>query len=349
MSKKMYKNKYLLPNTILCNNNTYKICKQNKYNFGDFLKLKPKLKPIKKTKPTKLQNSDETQDSFQQQTQSNYDVDYAVEVPCATSTNFSWPPLPSEDDRRVAPTASPIYIPPPGTQHIQPKSKLCIDSTSLQTDQTAQIEHKQSTQIQNVIDMVPASWLTQESRSAPELTSINLREANEYTESCSASDSYTSTCTTTTTTSEEYQRMYSAHSALMQSQYYDQSSIDLNSSNCDFEIVSIQQQNGSFSSTSTDLLPFSGRRSTQECADSLYNTINTTQLVEYLKDNVSQEDSSNYPTTSKPTKRVEFSENVAKVASESLVQSFSSSSDVEQNVPSIQIQTIEENANESKF
>lgn len=262
-------------------------------------------------------------------------------MPCPPTTHFSWPPPPSDSDQRMTPTASPLYIPPPGTQRVQAKPKTCIDSTDLHSIEQGQCE---SVQVRDVIDIVPASWLTQESRSAPELTSINLKEHNECAESCS--DSYTSTCTTTTTTSEEYQRMYIAQSALLQSQiYYDQSSTDLNSSNCDYEVVSIQQQNGSFSSASTDLMTFSGRRSTQECSDSIYNTINTCQLVDYIKESESSQ------SESKPVKRVEFSDDVIKVASDSLLQSVSSQSEVEvdQSTQSAAIEPTQNSTSESKF
>lgn len=195
------------------------------------------------------------------------------------------------------------------------------------TTEQGQVE---TTQMQEVIDMVPASWLTQESRSAPELTSINLKEHNEMIGNYS--DSYTSTCTTTTTTSEEYQRMYNAQSSLTQSQfYYDQSSIDLNSSNCDYEVVSIQQQQGSFSSGSTDLILCSGRRSAQECTDSICNTINTSQLVNYIKDNFAM-DGTDYASSAsalpKLSKRVEFSENICKVETDTLINSGSQPSSV---------------------
>lgn len=183
----------------------------------------------------------------------------------------------------------------------------------------------ETTQARDVIDMVPASWLTQESRSAPELTSINLKEHNELTESCS--DSYTSTCTTTATTSDEYQRMYNAQSALQTQIYYDLSSTDLNSSNCDYEVVSIQQQQGSFSSGSTDLIVLSGRRSTQECSDSICNTINTCQLVDYIKANPEGGDfvSSVQP---KLQKRVGFSENITRVETDTLINSGSQPSSI---------------------
>lgn len=201
----------------------------------------------------------------------------------------------------------------------------------------------ETTQIQDVIDLVPASWLTQESRSAPELTSMNLKEHNELTESYS--DSYTSTCATTTTTSDEYQRMYNAQSTLLQSQnFYDQSSVDLNSSNCDYEVLSIQQQHASFSSGSTEFLGFSGRRSAQECSDAICSTINTSQLVDYIKDNpIDYGDYSSSLSLPKLPKKVGFSESITKVETDTLIKSGSQPSSIEdeqqnQIEPQIQVQ-----------
>lgn len=219
----------------------------------------------------------------------------------------------------------------------QQQQQQRLSNTTVATATVTAVENTQTelTHTNVVIDMVPASWLTQESRSAPELSSINLKEHNEFSESCS--DSYTSTCTTTTTTSEEYQRMYNAQSMLQSSQmYYDQSSTDLNSSNCDYEVVSIQQQQGSFSSGSTDLIlvSSSGRRSTQECCDSICNTINTSQLVEYIKGSTPSFDDGHdaMPMTSvaqpKIPKRVEFSENIIKVETDALINSGSQPSSV---------------------
>lgn len=211
---------------------------------------------------------------------------------------------------------------------VQPKF-IAHTSVEQQFSAAANKMEVETTQIQDVIDMVPASWLTQESRSAPQLTSMNLQEHNELTESCS--DSYTSTCTTTTTTSEEYQRMYNAQTSLLQSQsqsFYDQSSIDLNSSNCDYEVVSIQQQRGSFSSGSTDLMGFSGRRSAQDCSDTICSTINTSQLVNYIKGSAFDGVDYSIPTLPKQPKKVEFSPNITKVETDELISSGSQPSSI---------------------
>lgn len=249
----------------------------------------------------------------------NGDENYVDDISRPPTSIFSWPP-PPEDDSRNTPTAAPLYIPPPGTQHIKPKP-LTVETVNAAAN------------VENVIDMVPASWLTQQSRSAPELTTVNLKEHNDLTESCS--ESYTSTCTTTTTTSDEYQhRMYNAQSILTQSQcFYDQSSVDLNS-NYDYEVASFQQnlqqyhqqqqqQHGSFSSASTDLISFNaGRRSAQDCAESLYNTVNTCQLVEYIRSATPNptENQGTVPTPRLP-KKVEFADTVKSVDVESVIQS----------------------------
>lgn len=253
----------------------------------------------------------------------NGDDNFVDDISRPPTSIFSWPP-PPEDDSRNTPTAAPLYIPPPGTQHIKPKVYTIDEGEPVAN----------SVQVENVIDMVPASWLTQQSRSAPELTTVNLKEHNELTESCS--EGYTSTCTTTTTTSDEYlHRMYNAQSILTQSQcYYDQSSVDLNS-NYDYEVASfqhnlqqyhqqqLQQQQGSFSSASTDLISFNaGRRSVQDCTDSLYNTVNTCQLVDYIR-SATPNPSENHAFVSTPRlpKKVEFADTVKAVDVESVIQS----------------------------
>lgn len=58
------------------------------------------------------------QQQQQQKPETNYDLEFADELSCPSTTNFSWPPPPG-DDQRNTPTASPLYIPPPGTQHVQ--------------------------------------------------------------------------------------------------------------------------------------------------------------------------------------------------------------------------------------
>lgn len=56
--------------------------------------------------------------SLHQSDAGGYNYDYADELACPSTSILSWPP-PHEDDQRYTPTASPLYIPPPGTQHVQ--------------------------------------------------------------------------------------------------------------------------------------------------------------------------------------------------------------------------------------
>lgn len=147
----------------------------------------------------------------------------------------------------------------------------------------------------------PANWLAQQSRSAPELTVHNVKEHNEA-ESCS--ESYTSTCTTTTTTSEEYQKMYRAHQAEFGC---DQSVSDMDY-HADAEMASMAQQYGSFSSASTDLISFAGRRSVQESTDALSNKVDTCQLIKYIRE-LEQDNQ-------KPVKKVEFADPVHEAINE---------------------------------
>ncbi|KAJ6643042.1 PDZ and LIM domain protein Zasp [Pseudolycoriella hygida] len=188
-----------------------------------------------------------------------------------STSAFSWPPPP--DDDHDLPTASPLYVAPPETQRVQVKT----------------INYSEN------VDKPTVAWTAQQSRSAPELTIHNLKEHNEA-ESCS--ESYTSTCTTTTTTSEEYQKMYRAHQA--------EFGCDLSVSDMDYhadaEMASMAQQYGSFSSASTDLISFAGRKSVQECTDALSNKVDTCQLVRYIKELESA--------NQKPVKKVEFADPV---------------------------------------
>lgn len=87
-------------------------------------------------------------------------------------------------------------------------------------------------------------------------------------------------------------------------------------SNYDYEVCSFNKQLGSFSSASTDLMSFSGRRSVQECTDSVFNAVNTTQLVNYLKElRTPTEDF--HVQSAKVVKKVGFTDHV----SEQIVQS----------------------------
>lgn len=105
--------------------------------------------------------------------------------------------------------------------------------------------------------------------------------------------------------------MYTAQPVLSQTYYYnDQSSTDMNSVH-DYEISSYQQAHGSFSSASTDLLTYSGRRSAQDCSETLYNTMNTCQLVDYIR-SVTPTPTESFPSVPKTIKKVEFVDYVRK-------------------------------------
>lgn len=218
-----------------------------------------------------------------------YEDDITEEMSRPSTANFNWPP--PQEYTHDAPTASPLYIPPPGTQHVKVKT---LNSTDLEEN-------------------VAPAWLKQQSRSAPELTDVqqhmqqhdsNAEAANE-----SSSESYTSTCTTTTTTSEQYHKMYHAQSGAATHYAYamagDHSD---NEYGADMEMSMMHQQNQpynySFSSGSTDLMSFSGRRSVQECTDALTSTMDTCQLVHYLKELTPAPE---MPPI-KPGKHVEFAE-----------------------------------------
>lgn len=211
----------------------------------------------------------------------SYEDEYTSEFSRPSTSLFSWPPPPEDD--HDAPTASPLYRPPPETQHVHPKT---INGPPLPSSANTIIPNP-----------LQKPTMAQQSRSAPELTAINLKEHNDASaESCS--DSYTSTCTTTTTTSEEYQRMYQAQ---QYSSNYAQSTSDMD---CSVDAEMAAYPYGSFSSGTTDLMSFSGRRSVQECAESLSNVVDTSQLVKYLKDLTPAPISPlSFP---KPTKKVEF-------------------------------------------
>lgn len=98
-----------------------------------------------------------------------------------------------------------------------------------------------------------------------------------------------------------HQAQHAAASAIEQSQSETDYSMDC-AELADYN----NQQYGSFSSGTTDLMSVSGRRSVQECADSLSHVVDTTQLVKYLKDLTPV----SLPPllVQKPIKKVEFAE-----------------------------------------
>lgn len=61
-------------------------------------------------------------DSLHQQPETSFDLEFAEELSCPPTSTFSWPPPPEDDHNH--PTAAPLYIPPPGTQHVQVTTQL---------------------------------------------------------------------------------------------------------------------------------------------------------------------------------------------------------------------------------
>lgn len=238
----------------------------------------------------------------------NVGDEYASELSARPPTaQFSWPPPPENDNG--APTASPLYRPPPETQRIHAKTEVC--ATAVASMATASTLAAATTR-QSVLQ--PQTQPHQPSRSAPELTAHNLREHNELSaESCS--ESYTSTCTTTTTTSDEYQRiLFRSQSGQQQhnTALSAADSIDY-ATGADAEMATYPY--GSFSSGTTDLMPFSqpsGRRSAQECAETLSHVVDTSQLVKYLKELTPAPQPAPLVFGSGNKKRVEFADSISR-------------------------------------
>ncbi|KAH8285412.1 hypothetical protein KR054_008844 [Drosophila jambulina] len=194
-----------------------------------------------------------------------YEVD--IEVAMAASrqshrnSSFVWPP--PQDDSHQAPTAAPLYIPPPETQHV------------VVTNPVQQVPplppggangRQLDPQPQAAAAGAPASgggapqW---QSYSAPQL-------ARQLAEQESSSESYTSTSTTTTTTSEEYQRMYAAQIQAYQMQ-------EQSGSEFDYQV--------DYNSTQDSMQEYaSGRRSAQECVDSLAVPLSTYKLIDMVRE-----------------------------------------------------------------
>ncbi|XP_054738959.1 PDZ and LIM domain protein Zasp isoform X7 [Anastrepha obliqua] len=183
--------------------------------------------------------------------------------------NFSWPPR--KEDSPIVPTAAPLYIAPPETQHVVVKPlKSC------QPQSEDELTKEQTRPQPNGQQYLQPNW---QSKSAPELT-IGLQPP----EIESSSESFTSTSTTTTTTSEEYQRMYAAQVQAYQSQqmYEQQSGSELDY-HMDMEVATMQQnlQDSSCISSSEYI---SGRRSAQECVESLVAPLNTYKLIDMVRE-----------------------------------------------------------------
>ncbi|EDX07249.1 GD25597 [Drosophila simulans] len=185
-----------------------------------------------------------------------YEMD--IEVALAASrqsqrgSSFTWPP--PQDDSHLAPTAAPLYIPPPETQHVVVSNPVQQVPPLPPGGATARLDPQP--EVGTSATGAP-QW---QSYSAPQLTTASARQLAEQE---SSSDSYTSTSTTTTTTSEEYQRMYAAQVQAYQMQEQSGSEFDYQDSIQDYP---------------------SGRRSAQECVDSLAVPLSTYKLVDMVRE-----------------------------------------------------------------
>uniref|UniRef100_A0A1A9VT85 Uncharacterized protein n=1 Tax=Glossina austeni TaxID=7395 RepID=A0A1A9VT85_GLOAU len=209
-----------------------------------------------------------------QHAETYFEDDYEVEQANRQSrVQLLWPP--PEDENRRTPTATPLYIAPPGTQHVAVKP---LEEKPAEKSEQSIMTSKQLSSCSENQESTQCQW---QSRSAPQLTN-----AAQHTECESGSDSYTSTSTTTTTTSEEYQRMYAAqvHAYQMQ-QLYEQSGSDFDY-HMDMEVAAMQQRQQEHDEhlnlTSAEYL--SGRRSAQECAETLAPSLNTFKLVDMVRE-----------------------------------------------------------------
>ncbi|XP_049308797.1 PDZ and LIM domain protein Zasp isoform X1 [Bactrocera dorsalis] len=200
------------------------------------------------------------------------------EVNRQNRSNFSWPP--PKEDSPIVPTAAPLYIPPPETQHVfakaanvshSQKEDEVVKKPYLNADEIKDNEHEQ-----NIKQYLRSN---RQSKSAPHLT-IDLQPP----EIESSSESFTSTSTTTTTTSEEYQRMYAAQvQAYQMQQIYEQQSGSELDYHMDMEVATMQQhpQDSSCISSSEYIC---GRRSAQECVESLVAPLNTNKLIDMVRE-----------------------------------------------------------------
>ncbi|XP_075169893.1 Z band alternatively spliced PDZ-motif protein 52 isoform X7 [Haematobia irritans] len=263
------------------------------------------------------QGQDETnEEGLQPQYAETYfEEDYEVEeANRQMRSNFCWPP--QQDDSHRTPTAAPLYIPPPETQHVEVKpienppppeigekkhtqpqqqqhqeqqkqpqhpqyqksSQQGGEHAECRTIQVTQQQAQSQTQSQWQVTQQQAQSQTQwQSRSAPQLT-VGVQS----TECESGSDSYTSTCTTATTTSEEYQRMYAAQvQAYQMQQLYDQSGSEFDY-HMDMEVASMQQSHDQLQLCSSEYL--SGRRSAQDCVETLVPSLCTYKLVDMVRE-----------------------------------------------------------------
>uniref|UniRef100_A0A1I8Q492 PDZ and LIM domain protein Zasp n=1 Tax=Stomoxys calcitrans TaxID=35570 RepID=A0A1I8Q492_STOCA len=243
------------------------------------------------------QGQDETtEEGLQPQYAETYfEEDYEVEeANRRMRSNFCWPP--QQEDSHRTPTAAPLYIAPPETQHVEVKpienppppeigEKQTQPQQQQQQQHQAQAQHYQQQQqpqqgqapAETMATQAPQSQTQWQSRSAPQLTA-----GVQSTECESGSDSYTSTCTTATTTSEEYQRMYAAQvQAYQMQQLYDQSGSEFDY-HMDMEVASMQQSQDQLNLSASEYM--SGRRSAQDCVETLVPSLCTYKLVDMVRE-----------------------------------------------------------------
>ncbi|KAH8233564.1 hypothetical protein KR026_009827 [Drosophila bipectinata] len=209
--------------------------------------------------------TDELQPEFEEE--DCYEVDIEAEMARSRQSqrgsSFTWPP--PQDDSHLAPTAAPLYIPPPETQHVVVANPVQQVPPLPPGGATTRLDPQPPTSDGG--NGAPPQW---QSYSAPQLTTSNPRQMQAEQQE-SSSESYTSTSTTTTTTSEEYQRMYAA-----QIQAYQMQDIQ-SGSEFDYQV--------DYGSTQDSIQEYaSGRRSAQECVDSLAAPLSTYKLIDMVRE-----------------------------------------------------------------
>lgn len=171
------------------------------------------------------------------------------------TSNFCWPP--SIDLDHITPTASPLYIPPPETQHIHVKfGNNSNEASSLTT-----------------------MWVAQQNCSAPKTANVCEPRADSNISESSTSASITAT---TSTAGHCHNAIYQSQTCNVTHNVYDQPETEYGT---DIELDVIQNYPyHSFSSVSTDFMPFSGKRSVEQCSEAIGQSVDTYQLVNYIKE-----------------------------------------------------------------
>ncbi|TMW48378.1 hypothetical protein DOY81_006537, partial [Sarcophaga bullata] len=218
-----------------------------------------------------------------------FEEDYEVEEANRQQRqHFCWPP--AEEDCHRTPTAAPLYIAPPETQHVavkpleNPPPPPPGNTATCESCQCAdKIEEQQQQQQPTTTTTISISMAKSFSSSVDQLVFVHSGGVAQHQQECeSGSDSYTSTSTTTTTTSEEYQRMYAAQvQAYQMQQAYEQSGSEFDY-HMDMEVAAMQQQ-GQLQLSSSHYSE-SGRRSAQECIETLVPPLSTYKLVDMVRE-----------------------------------------------------------------